>query len=102
MTVPSQTNAYKTPSPNPRKLNFSAVSISDLVVNREPDITPKIPLSGRKPENYIVKRLEYIKKLESVKERLDQQAEMEKDKFIHYIEKKEKSHIKAQENSQYE
>jgi hypothetical protein len=51
---------------------------------------------------YIKSRLEYIKKLESVKERLDKRAEDEKDKFLKNIEKKEKAHHKVKELQEYD
>ena len=48
------------------------------------------------------RRAEYIKKLESVKERLDSKANEERDKFLKYIEKKEKWYLKVKENSEFD
>ncbi len=86
-----QQSQYKTPSPNYYATNLASISNQELVVNKEPDIPLKVALSGKKPEVFVKRRLDYIKKLETVKERLDHLAEEGKDKFLKYIEKKEKA-----------
>ena len=47
------------------------MNISDLVVNKEPDVPLKVDLSFNVPELYLNRKAEYLDKMNAAKEKLE-------------------------------